>query len=85
MDKIKPFGSNILVKPHEKKQVLVADKGSLCEYGEVIAIGDLVQYIKVGDIIGYTVFGTNSLQINEKKHWFVNETSEFILGTIKLA
>lgn len=79
-----PFGNNILVKPTEKKQILVSDQGSMCEYGEVIAVGDDVQKIKVGDTIGYTVFGINSLEIDGKKHYFVPETAEFILGKISL-
>lgn len=82
---ITPFGKNILVRPHEKKQVLVADRASLCEYGEVIAIGDEVEKIKIGDTIGYTVFGVNSLEIDGTKYYFIPETSEFILGTLELA
>lgn len=81
---IKPFGNNILVKPTEKKQVLVSDRASLCEYGEVIAVGDDVTKIKVGETIGYTVFGVNSLEINDTKHYFIPETAEFILGTIEM-
>ena len=45
-----PFGDNIIVKPIEKKQILVSDNKSLCLYGEVVAIGDKVREldIKVG-------------------------------------
>ncbi len=79
---IKPFGFNILVKPTEKKQTSYADQKSLCEYGEVIAVGDEVTRIKVGDTIGYTVFGVNHLQVEDQKYYFIPETSEFVLGTI---
>ena len=82
METIKPFGNQILVKPVEKKQILVSDKASLCEYGEVIAIGEDVKKIKVGDMIGYTVWGINRLEINDNKHYFIPEDSRFILGTI---
>ncbi len=81
---IKPFGNNILVKPTEKKQTLVSSQKSLCEYGEVIAIGDEVTRIKVGDVIGYTVFGINSLEVNDTKHYLVPETSEFVLAKIEM-
>ncbi len=81
---IKPFGSNILVKPTKKKQVVVSDSGTLCEYGEVLAIGDEVQKIKVGDIIGFLIWGINSLQIENEKYYFIGETSDFILGTFKM-
>ena len=87
MNTIIPFGKNILVKPIQKKQVLISDVGTLCEYGEVIAVGDEVSKIKEGDIIGYTVWGINSFVIddgtaNGSKHYFVPESSEFILGKI---
>jgi co-chaperonin GroES (HSP10) len=79
---IKPFGKNILVKPIEKKQILVSSQPSLCEYGTVIAIGDEVTKIKVGDTIGYTVWGVNSLEIENEKHYFIPESGEFILGVL---
>ena len=85
MNNIKPFGNNILVKPQEHNTILKATEGSLCDYGEVIEIGSDVQTIKVGDIIGFTVFGINALEIDGKKHYFVPEMSEFILGTIQMS
>ena len=83
MIKIKPFGNRILVKPVEKKQVLVSDDGTLNEYGEVIAIGDDVKMIKVGDKVGFSVFGVEKLVIEEVKHYFIEENSEFLLCTIE--
>jgi len=84
MPTIKPFGNQILVKPVEKKQVLVSERQTLCEYGEVIAVGDGVQHIKVGDTIGYTVWGLNHLDLNDERHYFVPEDPRFILGTITM-
>lgn len=77
---IKPFGNNILVRPAVKKQVLVADEGMLCEYGEVIAIGDRVRTVKVGDKIGYSVFGIEKLVIEEEKFYLLPEDQRFLLG-----
>lgn len=85
MDNITPFGNQILVEPYTKKQVLVSDSGTLCEYGTVIAIGDEVQKVKVGDVLGYTIWGINSLQVDDKKYHFIQETDEFILGTLKMS
>lgn len=76
-----PFGKRILIKPVEKQQVLVSDDGTLNEYGEVIAIGDEVQKIKVGDKVGFSVFGVEKLIIEEEKFYFIEETSEFLLCT----
>lgn len=83
--KIKPFGNNILVKPTEKKQILVSDSGTLCEYGEVLAIGEGVSSIKVGDIIGFTTWGVNKLEIDGTTHYFVQEDYRFLLGTIGMS
>lgn len=81
---IKPFGQNILVKPIEKKSVMVTDNNPLCEYGTVVAVGNDVQHIKVGDTIGYTVWGVNKLEIQDESHYFILEDSRFLLGTIAL-
>jgi co-chaperonin GroES (HSP10) len=79
---IKPFGDRILVKPIEHKTILVGDDGTLNEYGEVIAIGDAVKKINIGDKIGFSVFGIEKLVIEEEKFYFLQESPEFLLGTI---
>ena len=81
---ITPFGKNILIKPVEKKQILVAEKNTLCEYGEVVAIGSDVKNIKVGDVIGFLVWGMQSLDVDDSRHYFVPESDDFILGTINV-
>ena len=82
----KPFGNNIWVKPIEKEQVLVSDRRTLCEYGEVMGVGKDVQEIKVGDIIAYTIWGLNSIDIDEKTRFYiVAEDSSFILAKLILS
>ncbi len=80
---IKPFGDRILVKPVEKAQVLVSDDGVLSEYGDVIAIGEDVKKIKVGDRVGFSVFGIEKLVIDEQKYYFLQESPEFLLCVIE--
>ncbi len=82
---IKPFGNQILIEPIKKEQILVSDNNTLCEYGKVVAIGDEVEKIKVGDIIGHTVWGVNSLDINNERYYFIPEDARFILGTITMS
>lgn len=77
-----PFGRQILIKPVERKQVLVSDDSTLNEYGEVIAIGGSVYQIKVGDKVGFSVFGVEKLVIDDVKHYFIQESDEFLLCTI---
>lgn len=79
---ITPFGDQILIKPFERKQVLVSDDGTLNEYGEVVAIGSDVKTVKVGDKVGFSVFGVEKLVIEEQKHYFLRESPEFLLCTI---
>lgn len=81
--KITPFGDRILVKPVEKAQVLVSDDGTLNEYGEVIAIGKDVKDIKVGDKVGFSVFGVEKLVIDDDKLYFIQESPEFLLAIIE--
>ena len=80
---IKPFGNYLLIKPVEKQQVLVSDEGLLSEYGEVIAIGDEVTKITVGQKVGFSVFGVEKLVIDEQKYYFIRESAEFLLCTIE--
>lgn len=79
---IKPYGKNILIEPAEKKQVLIGEDGTKCEYGTVIAIGDSVEDIKVGDVVGFTVWGTRDLTIDDKKYYFLYQDDRFLLGKI---
>ena len=69
MINLKPFGINILVKPIEQKQVLVNQAKSMEEYGTVLAIGDEVKKIKVGDNIAYSIWGMKSPTIENEKFY----------------
>lgn len=80
---IKPFRNRILVKPHENQSILRSEDGSLSEYGEVLAIGPEVQEIKIGDKLGFSVFGVEKLIIEDEKYYFLTEDSEFILAILE--
>lgn len=81
--KISPFGNNVLVQPAAKSQVIVSDGGTLCEYGKVIAIGDEVKHIKVGDEVGFLVWGIRKLVVRDETFYFLSEDAEFILGFVE--
>lgn len=76
------FGNNILIQPMIRSQIAVSDTPSLCEYGEVIAIGSDVKTIKVGDKISFTVWGLNSVDLEGSKYYLVPEDPKFILSYI---
>lgn len=75
-----PFGKNILVKP-ELKDKVIGDKAMYRLYGEVLAIGDKVEKVKKGDIIGWTLFGIEEIvEKNGDKIFLVQENDDFILA-----
>lgn len=80
---IKPFGRNVLIQPAARTQVIIGEQGTLCEYGKVLAIGDEVTKIKVGDEIGFVVWGVEKLDVRDQIFYFINETSDYILGFIE--
>jgi co-chaperonin GroES (HSP10) len=79
-----PLNNQIVVRPTEKKQILVSDNKSLCLYGEVLFIGDEVKKIKVGDTIIYEMWGLKSPEIDGEKVHFIREDSDFLLGKLEL-
>lgn len=76
----KPFGNYILIKPVQRKQVLVSDSGMFCEYGEVLAIGEDCKKVNIGDILGFLVWGVQKLEVEGETHYFIPEDGNFILG-----
>ena len=74
----------MLVEPIAKEQLISGDNVSLCEYGKIIAAGDEVKFFEVGDIIGFTIWGVKSLEIDEKKHYFIPEDDRFVLCKIAM-
>lgn len=77
---IRPFGKNILVVPTKKKQILVSDMNPLEAYGDVVAIGNKVEEVKVGDTIMFTKWGIRENEIEGEKYYFVKEDDDFFLG-----
>jgi hypothetical protein len=83
MAKIIPFGKNIYVEPIIQEQVLVSDDEVRCSFGKVLAIGEDVKKIKVGDVVGYEVFGVKRLEVNHKDNFFIPEDSDFLLCNLE--
>lgn len=80
---IKPFGTFLLIKPVQNQTVLKQEDGTMNEYGEVLAVGDKCSGdIKVGDRVGFSVFGVEKLVIDDEKLYFVRENDEFLICTI---
>lgn len=75
-----PLFNNILIKPAEVTTILRSTEGTLCEYGEVMAIGEAVEHVKVGDTIGFTKWGVKELNKDGQKHYIIPEDGRFLLG-----
>lgn len=78
-----PFGKNILFQPHSKDKI-IGDSSKYFLYGKVLAIGNKVESVKVGDTIGYTQWSLNKLIMADKsEYFFCKEDDDFILGILK--
>lgn len=81
---IKPFGVNMVIKPLEAGGILRPDDIPLCEQGTVIAIGDEVKRIQVGDVLAFSKWGAKSTEIKNEKYYFLPEDDRFILGKLSM-
>lgn len=78
-----PFGINLLIKPLEKKQAIISDTETFTDCGEVLAVGEDVVGVKVGDIIAFLFWGSQSVSDAQgNKYYFVPCSDEFILGVL---
>lgn len=78
----KPFGKNILFAPQGKDKV-IGDTSKFFLYGKVLAVGDKVENVKVGSIIGYTQWALNKIVMADKtEHFFCREDDELILAVL---
>lgn len=76
----KPFGKNIRFKPRSKDKI-IGDTSKYWLFGDVTAIGDKVQNIKVGDVIEVTQWALNKTIMEDKEErFYVKEDDEFILN-----
>lgn len=78
----KPFGKNILFSPKAKEKI-IGDSSRFLLYGTVLAVGNKVETIKVGDTIAYTQWSLNKIVMDDKtEHFFCKEDDDFILGVM---
>jgi len=79
---IQPLFDQILIKPVEDTGILHGDNVLICEYGEIVALGEEVTNVKVGDTLAFVKWGTNDVEINGTKHYFIKNEGQFVLGKI---
>ncbi len=76
----KPFGNNIRFQPQSKDKI-IGDTSKFYLYGKVLAVGDDVKSIKVGDNIEFTQWALNKTVLADKEErFYVQEHPDFILN-----
>lgn len=76
----KPFGNNIHVEPVSRNKI-IGEKAKYYLYGKVIAVGEDVKKIRVGDEVGYVLWGLKEIEFADgTKQYFMQEHTDFILG-----
>jgi len=76
----KPYKQNIAIEPISKNKI-IGDTSKFYLIGKVIGVGSEVKDIKVGDKIGYTLWGlTEILDEQGVRHMFIKDDPDFILG-----
>lgn len=75
-----PLFDNILVELETEETTLQTTDATFTENGKVLAIGDDVKSVKVGDTIGLFRFGVKRIMRNGKSYNTVRELPAFILG-----
>lgn len=77
-----PYYDKIVVEPIKQKTVIVSDSGNLQEKGKVIAVGECVDFVKVGDIIYFDAWGCGKTSPTEDgvEYYVVSDDSRVILG-----
>ncbi len=75
-----PYKNRIVVKPF-KSESLLADDDRIIEIGEVLAVGEGVEWLKVGDVVYFDSYGcTKTAERNGEVYYTVLVSEETILG-----
>lgn len=81
MQKFYPFHMQIEIEPMKKEGVMVRDDKGLLEIGRVIAVGEGVDFFKVGDIAHFESFGhLKTVGYEGKEHHVVMVNEHVIRG-----
>jgi co-chaperonin GroES (HSP10) len=80
---MKPIGNNIYFEPlseHREGLVGAAYVDAKPEVGKVLAIGEGVKEVKVGDKIVFKGYGVVVPEINDEKYYFIQEDPNILLA-----
>jgi len=77
----RPYYDKIQIEPIKVDAMLVSDTNQFQEMGKVIAVGEMVEFVKKGDIVYFSSWGASKTpEIDGKQYFVVADSSDFILG-----
>lgn len=79
---MKAFGRRIYIKPEEEKTLLQTGSNTATVRGTVISAGPDCKVVKEGDVLLFTSWGVDEVNVNGEKFYFLLESDEFILATV---
>lgn len=84
MIKFIPYNDKVQIKPQKSEIYATTEDTQYLEIGEVIAVGDEVTFLKVGDTVYFDAWGMlKTPEIEGQEQFFVvPEKSQFILGKV---
>lgn len=71
---MKPIGSRVLIRPHEKQKqteggiIIPESVGETPHLGDVIAVGELVTEVAVGDVVLFSRYGGADVEYEGEKY-----------------
>jgi co-chaperonin GroES (HSP10) len=80
--KIQAFGRRIYIRPEQEKTLIQSEANSKIVRGVVVSTGPEVKDVEVGDVLLFTSWGVDEVEIDKEKHYFLIESDEFILARI---
>ena len=76
-----PYDNCIEVKPYKSEDVLADPDAPIIEVGEVLSVGNSVQFLKVGDTVYFDKWGcTKTAMRNGVQRYIVQVREGVILG-----
>lgn len=80
--KIQPLGHNLLIEPETESHVLASQEIEK-DFGKIIAKGEDVTKVNVGDRVAYLKWGIKRIEVSEtERYLFIAEDSPWLLGKV---
>lgn len=79
-----PYYDKIEVRPIRAETYIETADKNFEEMGEVIAVGEYVEFVKPGDILIFVSHGCwETPEIDGAKHYVVTNSPEYVLGKVE--